>query len=135
MVIKDDVIRVNSLPTKHTLQNISRGRSAPTLPHAVVPPSRERILSTSAKGVTLLHNKLMPTAEQVRQYVKQRPQSAYIKRPDVATGKHDSIMVSRTTSCLNLKTYSEGLLHEDQTHSPRKSQTNNKGHRPLSCLT
>ena len=134
MVIKDDIIPVNTLPTKHTLQNISRGRSAPTLPHADALPSRERILSTSAKGVTLLHNKLMPTAEQVRQYAK-RPQSAYIKRPDVATGKHDSIVMSTATSCLNLKTYSEGLLHEDQTHSSRKSRTNNKGHRPLSCMT
>ena len=141
MVIKDDVVPVKKsdpLSGKNIWHEIGRGRSAPTLLHDDVFPGGERGLSTSAKGVTLSHNKLMPTAAQVREHVKRRPQSAYsanVKHSDVTTGKHNPNVISKTASCLNLKTYSEGLMSEDQKQWTHKSRRINKGHRPLSCLT
>ncbi|XP_028417318.1 CMT1A duplicated region transcript 1 protein-like [Dendronephthya gigantea] len=95
--------------------------------------------TTSADDVVLAQNKLMPTAEQTREHVKRRPQTAdFVKVKNVDSTMHQtSSMIPQTTSGLNLRTYSEQLEAKatNQTGWPRKKHTINKTKRPLSCFT
>ncbi|CAB4022216.1 Hypothetical predicted protein [Paramuricea clavata] len=135
------------LPSKNNWHGITRGRSAPAIRTNVL-SGKERGWTTSAKDVILPHNKLMRTAAQAREHVKRRPQSAdsaKVKKADLAkvenansvAVKQISSVVSKTASCLNLKTYSEGLANDGtgQNQWPRKKGTISKTQRPLLCLT
>ncbi len=152
MIVIDDlkpVAKADHLTSRHHWHSITRGQSAPAI-HAV--PG----WTTSAKDVTVPHNKLMPTPAQAKEHVKRRPQSAdspkvknadsvKVKNADLAkvenansaVVKYNSSAVSKTASCLNLKTYSEELTNKGtgQKQWLQKKRTIDKTQRPLSCLT
>lgn len=96
-------------------------------------------ITSAADNVVLSHNKLMPTAEQAREHVKRRPQTADLVKVKTidSTIHHASSKIPQTASGLNLRTYSEHLepMTANQTNWPRKKRAINKTQRPLSCLT
>lgn len=105
-ILVKDVIKPapkpDSLPNKRSWHILERGRSVPAI-HTAVLPGRERGWTTSVKDAMMVpHNKLMPTAEQSREFISRRPKSAQV------ASKRNEGPVSRlkSASWLNLKTYS-----------------------------
>lgn len=97
------------LPDNRSPSVLSRGRSAPVYRTKTLPKNKRGWTTSAEEEVKPCANKIMLTPSQAKMKIKQRPKSAHVESK-VSISKNPL----KSLSCLNLKTYSNQLIFEEQ---------------------
>lgn len=97
------------LPDNRAPSVLSRGRSAPVFRTKTLPPNKRGWTTSAEEAITPCANKIMLTPSQAKTKIKQRPKSAHVDSK-VSISKNPL----QSLSCLNLKTYTNQLVFEEE---------------------
>lgn len=97
------------LPDNRSSNVISRGRSAPVYRTKTLPENKRGWTTSAEESIAPVANKIMVTPSQAKLKIRQRPKSAYVNsKVSISQNPVQSL------SCLNLKTYTNQMIFEEQ---------------------